>query len=133
VLHNLGYVFQHQGDARQAATCFAQAVRLHHRYGDQRNLAMCVAGLAGVAVMRGQFARAARLLGWSESRFDALGARPDPIDQRELDCNLERTREGLGEAQFVASLEAGRALALEEALALALRTLSPRERVREVG
>jgi non-specific serine/threonine protein kinase len=121
VLHNLGYVFQHQGNARRAATCFAQGVRLHRQYGDQRNLAMCVAGLAGVAAMRRQFARAARLFGWAESRFEALGAVPDPIDRRELDCNLDRTRAGLGEARFAAAWEAGSSLQLEEAIALASR------------
>jgi tetratricopeptide (TPR) repeat protein len=121
VLHNLGYVFQHQGKARQSATCFAEAVRLHRQYGDQRNLAMCVAGLAGVAAMHREFPRAARLFGWAESRFESLGARPDPIDRRELDGNLERARVGLGDTRFAAAWEAGQVLPLDEALTLALR------------
>ncbi len=76
-------------------------------------------GLAGVASAQGQAARAARL-------FGAAGGDPPPIPahRHEWERNMAAVRAQLDEEAFAAAWAEGRAMALEQAIAYALRQAS---------
>jgi predicted ATPase/class 3 adenylate cyclase len=81
----------------------------------------CLVGLAGVARLKGDAGRAAKLLGAAHSVLAPGGGRLWPADERTRSRIHARTRGDLGEAKFEDAFAAGGALPLEEAAALAGR------------
>src|SRR5262249_61476665 len=77
--------------------------------------------LAGILTAQGDSERAARLLTAAETIRHALGAPVPPIDRAEYDLWRAASRAALGTEQFLAAWMAGRAMTLEEAVALALK------------
>jgi hypothetical protein len=63
---------------------------------------------------------AARLLGASYARFEALSTRHGPVDQSELDLFETVTRNQLGDEAFLEAWQAGQTLTLQDAVSLAL-------------
>jgi predicted ATPase/DNA-binding SARP family transcriptional activator len=118
-IHNRGYVAHAQGDEDQASACFTESLRLFQERGNTRGIIECIAGLAGVVAAQGQVERAARLLGATAAQFEAIGAAMWPADQIDYQRNVAAMRAVLGEAAFAAAWAAGRALRLEQAIALA--------------
>jgi hypothetical protein len=84
--------------------------------GSKTGIAEAVDALAGLAVVRGQAARAARLFGAAAALRDTIGARPDPGDRAENEPNVAAARTALGEQAFAAAWANGRAMTLEEAI-----------------
>ena len=81
-------------------------------------------GLAalGVAYARQDPARAARLLGRADALREETASRDDnPVERRVRDETEAGLRARLGEDAYAAAYAEGRALTLEDALALALR------------
>lgn len=76
--------------------------------------------LALLAALEGRTEAAARLLGASDGRYDALGDARQVNEQRALDRCLERLRRVHDEATLAAWRDAGRGLSDAEVLALAL-------------
>src|SRR5207253_2852273 len=76
----------------------------------------CLELLAGVASAHGQFERAGRLYGATESVREATGLAPHPGDRAPFDRHLAAARAGLGEAAFAAAWAAGRAVSPEQAI-----------------
>jgi excisionase family DNA binding protein len=120
VLHNLAYVAQHQGNARRAMACFAEALAANTSYGDHQNIGYCLGGIAGIATLLGQSERAAPLFGAADRLFERLGTSIWPVDNVDYQRNLGATQEQLGTEAFTAAFAAGRALPLEEAIAVAM-------------
>ena len=48
LLHNLGYVARHRGKHHEALAYFSDALARFRAHGDQRGIAECLAGVAGV-------------------------------------------------------------------------------------
>jgi hypothetical protein len=72
-----------------------------------------------VAALRGDPARAARLLGATDALVEELHMTLPGDDRERYDAALALAREGLDEASFAGALAEGRGLRFEEALALA--------------
>ncbi len=119
-LQNLAHVAQHQGDAAQAVAGFRAGLALAQELGLKDLIAACFAGLAGVAAAEGQSERAVQLFGASEALLDGIGATLEPADQADYDRSVAMTRAQLDESAFAAAWAAGRAMALEQAMTLAL-------------
>jgi non-specific serine/threonine protein kinase len=119
-LGTLGWVVLRQGDRRQAATHLSASLTLRQEIGDQGGCAWCLERLGEIAQADGQTGKAARLFGAAAGLRRAIGSVIDPADREEYDRRLATLREALGEAQFAAAWEAGRALNLEQAVAYAL-------------
>src|SRR6185312_13631850 len=68
----LGKVALAQGDEGGAAKLFAESLVLSWDHQDRRYLAHALAGLAGVAAMRGLEERAARLFGAAAALHEAI-------------------------------------------------------------
>ena len=77
-----------------------------------------VYGLALLATRQGQIACAARLFGtrWSRGNFYYLS----PVERAQYEEALTRIKASLGEARFAQLYEEGRAMTLEQVVALAL-------------
>ncbi len=117
--HSLGYVAQHQGDLEQAATLFHESLALFRKLGNQRGIAECLAGLAGLAAEQGHGRWAACLLGAAEALLGASGAAWWPADRVEYERNLATIRAALTEKAFAAAWAEGQAMTLKQAIVYA--------------
>ncbi len=125
MFHNLGYVAQHFADHRRATALFSEGIALYSRDGhhQKRHLAVCLAALAGVALLE-QPERAARTFGAAEAHLDAIGSAMQPADRMEHDRNVERFRSLLGEETFRKAWSEGRRMTLEEAIGQVQQSLA---------
>ena len=117
---NLGFVAQHRGDHAQAERLIKEALALGQVFGARHQIAALLAQFAGPAVALGRYERAARLLGASDSALEALSSGHQPGDQHEIDHYVADLRAVMDPASFEAARQAGRGLALEEAIRYAL-------------
>lgn len=116
----LGHVALAEGDAEGAQACLGEGAALFQALGNHLYLPWCLEGLAGVAAARGQTARAARLCGARDALLVRLGGALPPAHAAGLAQTLAAIRAALGEDACAAALDEGRALPLDEAIALAL-------------
>jgi hypothetical protein len=73
-----------------------------------------------MAAARGQARHAARLGGAAQALRDALGVPLPPADRADHDRAVLTIREALGEEAFAAAWDVGRAMPLDETVALTL-------------
>jgi DNA-binding CsgD family transcriptional regulator len=117
LLHNLGYLALRRGDTRRALRLFRESLTLSRDQGDQRGIADCLDGLAGVLGALKQPKRAARLLGAAEALREAIGATVWPANAADYARIVSLVRSQLDEPAFAAAWAAGRALPVERAMA----------------
>ncbi len=120
VLHNLGQLACTQKDYTQANANFKNSLAIWQELGNPFGIRQVLAGFSSVALSTGRLTHAARLLGATDALFDALGAKLIPLDQAEYERNLAAARTQLDADTFAAAWEEGRALKLDQAIALAL-------------
>ena len=89
-----GYIAQHKGDFEEAETLFFEGLNDFREFGNQRGIAECLAGLAGLAAEQGQHAWAAPLLGAAENQLKATGSAWWPADRPEIERARERLQVG---------------------------------------
>jgi DNA-binding CsgD family transcriptional regulator len=129
-LHHLGYIAQHQGDYTRAAILFAESLSLEKELARKPGLARCLVGLGGIAIAQHQslenIRQAVRLFGAAKALLAAIGARLEPVDEREYQFTFAAARARLSPAAFEDAWMAGQALtpeqAIDEALALTPET-----------
>jgi non-specific serine/threonine protein kinase len=123
LLYYLGVVTYRQGEYGRAAALLTEGLLLS-RDLDARNLRALVEAIAWVAAARGQALRAARLAGGAEALWESLGVRVPPDEQADHEADHEQAvqvmRAALGEEAFATAWAEGRALSLDQAMALAL-------------
>jgi hypothetical protein len=146
VLLGLGRVAQDQGDFVKARSLFGESLKMRRDQGDRRGIPNCLESLARVAAAQQQFDRAARLYGAGQAQYEAIGLktaagprRPSydgpvparfmplmvavasPSAQRaEYEASVSAIRKALRQEAFTRAWEAGRGMALDEAIAEAL-------------
>jgi tetratricopeptide (TPR) repeat protein len=118
-VHSLGYIAQHEGDNARAESQFRKSLTMFRQVGNRRGMAECMAGLAGLRARQGQTEWGAIMLSAAESVLKATGGAWWPADRVEVEQNQEIIRSGLGEAELAEAQKKGRAMTLEQALALA--------------
>src|SRR5439155_8567736 len=103
---------------------------------DRQGIAWCLAEMAGAAAAQRQPRKAAQLFGAAEGLLEAVDAHLDAVDRARYDRNVAAARAQLDEAAWNASWAQGRAMPLEEAVALASpathRPPDPREALPEL-
>lgn len=102
-----------EGDADAAAALLADASDLGEEYDYPIVTNLCVAGLGGVALVRGDARTAARLLCGVEHNMAKIGASFEPADKADIDRYVAGAREALGEVEFERCGAAGAALSWE--------------------
>ncbi len=109
-----------QGNSGRAAALFEESLSLSRDIGARDVVAKGLGDVAMVVVALGQPLRAARLGGAGEALREALGMPLAPAERSDYDWAVGAMRAALGEEAFAAAWAEGRALPLEEAVALAL-------------
>ena len=119
VRHNLGYValaeHQHSGVRER----FVSALQDFQRLGDQRGVAECLVGLAGVEAVVGNSVKAATLFGAAEAELAALSAQIWPSNVADYDRLVALARARLEPDEFLSAWAAGRLFTLDRAIDLA--------------
>ncbi len=123
-LYNLGSVALRQGDYKSAAGLFTESLSYHREKQMLGGIAAGLLGAAGVAAAARQPLRAARLFGASERLREAIGLLLDHPDLGDYEHNLQFTRDQLDSAAFTQGWAQGRAMSLDEALDLALSSVT---------
>jgi predicted ATPase/class 3 adenylate cyclase len=119
-LHALGKVVRAQGDDEAERELLLESLTLHQALGAADGIVECLERLAHLDARQGQPERGSRLLGAAAAMRESAGCTPPPGDQSDSVCSVATMRAALGEAVFEAAWEEGRAMALEEAVCVAL-------------
>jgi predicted ATPase/class 3 adenylate cyclase len=115
----LGHGALRRGDALRARLLFNESLGLARDAGDHLAIALCLEGLASVAV-KAQPERAVRLAGAAEAVRNQLRARLPDTDREQMGRWLAAARRALGGGGYAAALAEGRAMTVGQALAYAL-------------
>jgi DNA-binding CsgD family transcriptional regulator len=118
-LHGLANLALRRRDRTRAATLLAAGMALAQRVGDRLTAADCLEAVAQV-IVPDWVDQAALLLGAASAVREAVGAPVAGHLRPGLDETLTAARTALGPGAFDAAYDAGRALALEQAVAEAL-------------
>jgi tetratricopeptide (TPR) repeat protein len=119
-LGGLGLVTYHQGDCARALHLQREGLELAREIGARNLLEAGLRELVLTLVALGRPAAAARLGGVAAGLREALGVPLRPPERADHERAIATMRAVLGEDAFAAAWAAGRALPLEEAVALAL-------------
>lgn len=114
----LGDVERTRGEFARAVACYQEALLLSREVGHRRGIGRALSGLAMVLLAQRQAEQATRLFGFVEAWMASPGNR-HPAQQLAYEQALEQARSQLAARTFAAAWSEGRALAFDEALALA--------------
>jgi tetratricopeptide (TPR) repeat protein len=127
----LGYNALAQDDSERAAVLFEEGLHLQRELKYKTAIFMGLLGMGAVAVLRGQPARAAKLIGASYALREVLGLSLTSSSWEHYDFEgcLAAARAGLGEEEFNAAFSEGRAMSPEQAIEYTLNAedVSPQE------
>ncbi|MGH2411748.1 MAG: ATP-binding protein, partial [Chloroflexota bacterium] len=119
-LNQLGQVAERRGDYGRAVALVEESLRLSREIGARNLLGESLESMAWLAAACGRQQRAARLGGAAETAREALGIPLPPGRRAGHDRATRAMRLALGEEGFAANWADGRALPLDEAIAMAL-------------
>ncbi len=119
-LNTLGDIARDQGDYARADALYKESLVLIQQVRDHLSLAACVEGLAAVAVLRGRADRAVQLYGAAAARREANETPLPPADRAAYDRLVCDARAALGDRHFDEAWTLGRALSLDDAIAVAM-------------
>jgi DNA-binding NarL/FixJ family response regulator len=119
VLTELGWLAYLEGNAGEAHDRFCECLRTSQDLGFTMGIASSIHGLAGVSALRGDWVRAARLIG-AASVIQARRRLSERVIAVLTEGMVAEVRAQLGDAAFDAAWHAGQALSPEQAVAEAL-------------
>ena len=93
---------------------------MFRKLGNQRGIAECIAGLAGLRARQGQPQRGAVMLSAVEALLKSTGGAWWPADRAEVERNQAIIRSTLSDAEFAAAQAKGQAMTLNQALTLSV-------------
>jgi predicted ATPase len=120
VLQNLAQMALQHADIELARARFTDSLVLFHELGSKKGIAECLIGLGQVAGAQGQLEQAVRLWGAMEAFYLDTCGHLDPADHVNYARAIATVRPQLSESVWNTAWSAGRALALEQAIAVAL-------------
>jgi non-specific serine/threonine protein kinase len=113
-----------QGRYDQALALYARTIVGWQELGHHAAAAHTLECIGFIAIAQSQPENAARLLGAAEALRESLESRMTNNEREEYDRHLLQLRGQLNEAAFAVAWAAGRALSMDEAIALALSSAS---------
>jgi predicted ATPase/class 3 adenylate cyclase len=124
---NLAHLLRQEGNLEQAEAYYRQSVVGWQEQGHLPAVAHEIECFAFIAIARGQFEHAARLLGAARKARQRLNAlSDDPLEVKELAAAVEQLAEAMGEEQRDDVMAEGSSLTLDDAVQLALAPLDLR-------
>jgi non-specific serine/threonine protein kinase len=124
-LFNLAQLARLEGDLDRAAAHHREALELARQLSIQEDLLYSLAGIAGIAVERRQFARAAQLLGAVSAATEGIGMPLQTMEQAQFDRDVATAKAALSAEAFAQAWADGRSLALDAAVDEALHDTYP--------
>ena len=121
ILHSLGGVTQREGRFEDALTMLSDAFRIFRDLGDRFHTAATLSQVASILAVTERERAAALLLARAEVLREEVGIAPVWL-KKTIDETLAALHAHLDDAAFAEAWEEGRALTLDEAVALALET-----------
>jgi predicted ATPase len=121
-LCHIGVTARDQDDLKRAWRCFQQSLSFFRVYCNKLGIAVCLEGLAGIAVRMGDVERSAQLLGTAAALRETIGTPLAPIEQHDYDLQLAQIRARLSPEAFTAAWTAGRATTMEQAVTAIVST-----------
>ena len=121
VLFNLGLVAYEQGNMIRAREMYEETLEACRELGDKDGMAYALLTLAQVLFLEGQIVSSAQVQGRGILMLKEVGSFLEPIEQANFDKNVAALKGAMGQENYEKELEAGKALSLEQAIALALR------------
>ena len=121
-LNYLGNVIREQGDYEQASRFYEESLDLRREIGDKYGITECLVGLAGAARADGRPESAAQLLGAAESLRQDIDVPLSSFYRDEYDKNVATLRSALGHEEFERAWAEGKAMSLEQAIAVATQS-----------
>ena len=115
-LLNLAMVSIGRGSGERARGMLIEVLAIADEIGSKQAGQSALEVSAGFEASRAQWERAARLFGVAEAQNERTGLHRDPADDAFLVPLVAKARDALGQAAFAAAVNAGRALAYENAL-----------------
>ena len=124
---DLGYIALWQGDLISARSIFTKTlVDDNFTVLKITGKAWAIEGLASLFVLQNKPERAAQLFSCADAMYESVSTKQrTPIAQEHIDHNLAMIRAQLDEATVIAAQAAGRAMSIDEAIALALKDDDP--------
>jgi predicted ATPase len=119
-LMNQGAATLEAGDPVRAAELCRSSLSIWAELGNRWDITDCLEDLAASLTATGEAAAGARLLGAAEALREETGTPLAPAERRIYDGRVAEARRRLDEATFTEEWSRGRALTLEEAIAVAL-------------
>jgi hypothetical protein len=115
-LNYLGAIARHDGDIQAAQAFHTQSLTIGRELDYYKGIVACLESAAGLAAVRQQPDRAARLCGAAESLRALAGHLRRPFEQTDLQATLAAARAALGPEAFAAAWAEGRAMSLDQAV-----------------
>ncbi len=106
-----------RADTDRARDLLREALIIAEETGSKPAVQSALEVATGLAALRKEWERAARLYGVAEAQTLRTGIRRDPADEAFLQPPLAATRKALGESRFNEAEASGRALPFEQAIA----------------
>jgi len=116
----MALAFLRQGDIVQARKAFEISLRQFQKYDIAIGLVYTIEGLASFHVNQGQLEPAGRLFAWADVMREKIGDPRPFFDQNYVERDLAVIHTKLNETEFAKLWEEGRAMTVEQAVALAL-------------
>ena len=121
-LSGLGGAYVALGEVEAARECYREALEKARQLGNTYSCAMCLDGLAAVAVEEGRFELAATLAGATEAQVETLGVSLPPAAAADRVRTVEKLKAAMEPAALERAWERGRAMGFEAAMADALES-----------
>lgn len=121
---NLSMVERQLGNLDRAEALAREALDIDYRRGDAQSMPWKVNGLAAVARDRGEFDRAAILVGIADATLEAAGGAWPPDERVHYERTVAALSEAMGSAEFARARAAGHSMTTSQAVDFALGTRS---------
>ena len=122
---NLSMVERQLGNLDTAEALAREALDIDFRRSDEMSIPWKVNALAAVAKDRGDFNRAASLIGIADATMEASGGAWPPDELAHYEQTVAATSQAMGSAEFEKARTWGRSLTTTDGVRFALRTDSP--------
>ena len=106
-----------QGERTKARVLYDESQEIARKLNHMWLIATCLEGRAGIATEESQLAWAAQLWGAADSLRETIGVPIPLIDRTDYERSVTTVRTRMGEKDFEAAWEAGRAMTPEQAMA----------------
>jgi tetratricopeptide (TPR) repeat protein len=114
-----GHAMRRGGALDEAEAVYRETIRGWQHVGSRGAIANQLESFGFIALARGDFPRAARLMGAAEALRERAGASMLYIERVEYDRHLEQLRASLDQGTLESEWAAGRSMSMDEAIAFA--------------